>query len=479
MELKDYWRTVRRRWRVVVACFVTALIGAALLTWQSTPQYSSSTRLFVSTSESDTSAAYTGNLFASQRVTSYADLVTSRQLAERVSAALPDSPDPDALRERVQATVVPETVNLEISATDPYPFMARDIAQAYAEELTQLIDDLETPKGANNALIKATIVDDAQASTDPVSPQPLRNLGLAGVLGLLLGLGLAVARELLDTSVTTSEDVAAVTGAPILGNIFSDDAAKLEPLEVLQQATPWAEAFRVLRTNMQYVEVDEDQKVIVVSSSLPGEGKSTVAVNLAITLSLANERVALIECDLRRPLIADRLGLDSAVGTTSVLIGKISLQDALQAYGDSGLQVLACGPIPPNPSELLQSHAMEKMLADLRADFDVVILDAPPLLPVTDAALLATQADGAVVITRHGQTTRDQLSHAIDRLDSVDAKVLGVVMNMAPQRKVGSTYGYGYGYGYGNTDTGSSKRAARETKERERAAIKAEKSARR
>jgi capsular exopolysaccharide synthesis family protein len=479
VELKDYWRTVRRRWRVVVVCFVTALIGAALLTWQSTPQYSSSTRLFVSTSESDSSAAYTGNLFASQRVTSYADLVTSRQLAERVSAALTESTDPDELREQVEAMVVPETVILEIAATDPDPVMARDIAQAYAEELTRLVEDLETRKGSDNALIKATIVDDAQESSDPISPQPLRNLGLAAVLGLLLGLGLAVARELLDSTITTSEDVAAVTGAPILGNIFSDDSAKRAPLEVLQQASPWAEAFRVLRTNMQYVEVDEDQKVFVVTSSLPGEGKSTVAVNLAITLSLANERVALIECDLRRPLIADRLRLDGAVGTTSVLIGKVSLQDALQEYGDSGLRVLACGPIPPNPSELLQSHAMERLLTDLRSEFDVVILDAPPLLPVTDAALLATQADGAVVITRHGGTTRDQLTHAIERLDSVDAKVLGVVINMAPQRKVGSAYGYGYGYGYSMEDAGSTKRSVREAKERERAEVKAEKAARR
>jgi len=168
VELTDYWRTVRRRWRVVAVCFVTAMIGAALLTWQSTPQYSSSTRLFVSTSESDSSAAYTGNLFASQRVTSYADLVTSRQLGERVSAALTQSTDPDELREQVQA--VPETVILEISATDPDPVMARDIAQAYAEELTRLVEDLETRKGSDNALIKATIVDDAQESSDPISP---------------------------------------------------------------------------------------------------------------------------------------------------------------------------------------------------------------------------------------------------------------------------------------------------------------------
>lgn len=154
---------------------------------------------------------------------------------------------------------------------------------------------------------------------------------------------------------------------------------------MLSSATPWSESFRVLRTNMQYVEVDHDQKVFVVSSSLPSEGKTTTAANLAITLALANQRVALVECDLRRPLIANRLGLDDGVGTTSVLIGKVHLRDALQKYTDTDLWVLSSGPIPPNPSELLQSNAMEKLLGQLRDEFDIVILDAPPLLPVTDA----------------------------------------------------------------------------------------------
>ena len=147
-----------------------------------------------------------------------------------------------------------------------------------------------------------------------------------------------------------------VTDASILGNIATDEAANLAPLEVLGSATSWAEAFRVLRTNMQYVEVDEEQKVIVMTSSLPGEGKSTTAINLALMTAMAGQRVVLVEADLRRPLIAERLQLDGAIGTTNVLIGKVSLDDALQEYKDSGLKVFACGPIPPNPSELLQSH---------------------------------------------------------------------------------------------------------------------------
>lgn len=448
MELKDYWRTIRRRWTLVVLVFLGCVGAANFLTWQATPEYSSSARIFVSTTPSDNDSAYTGNLFATQRATSYVDLVSTRQLAERVANDLGGSVDPDDLLGKVSAEVVPETVNIVLTSTDPDPTAARDYAQAYAEALSDLVADLETPPGKSDALISASIVDNAQISSEPVSPQPLRNLGLGAVLGLLLGVGVAVLRDLLDNTLSSSDDVEEVTRAPLLGHINSDPAAvKKSPAVALAEATPWAEAFRVLRTNMQYVDVDRDRRVFVVSSSLPAEGKSTTAVNLAITLSMAGERVALVECDLRRPLIARRLGLDDAVGTTSVLIGKVSLDAALQTYQDTDLEVLGCGPLPPNPSELLQSQAMELMIKDLRERFDVVILDAPPLLPVTDAALLAAQADGLLAVVRHGKTTRDQLRHALERVEAVGAKCVGVVVNLAPAKK-NRGYGYGYGYGY-------------------------------
>ncbi len=448
MELRDYWNTIRRRWVSVAVCFLLALAVAGAITWQMTPQYESRAQLFISTSESDTSTAYQGGLYATQRVASYAELVNeSRQLAERVSNSLGGELDPDQLQQNVTATVKPETVILELAVVDPDAARARDVAQAYAEGLSELVSDLETPPGRDVAPIKATIVDNAQISSEPVSPQPLRNLGLAAVLGLLLGVALAVARELLDTSVSSADDVADVTDAPILGNIHSDSSAVGQPpAAVLKSPTPWSEAFRVLRTNMQYVEVDHDRRVFVVSSSLPAEGKSTTAVNLAITLALAKQRVVLIDCDLRRPLVAERLELDDAVGTTSVLIGQVALDEALQEHRGSGLAVLTAGPIPPNPSELLQSIAMEKLLHELRDQYDVVLLDAPPLLPVTDAALLAAQADGAIVVVRHGKTSREQLRHALDRVEAVDAKIAGVVMNQTPAKKSSSGYGYGYGY---------------------------------
>lgn len=451
MELKDYWIAIRHRWTTVLLVVLLAVGAAAFLTWQATPQYASSVRLFVSTSESDTSAAYQGSLFASQRVASYAELLKdNRDLAAQVSDDLGGQLDPDELKGQVEAEVVPETVILQITATHPDAVVARDIAQAYAQAMREMIADLETPDGRTNSLVKASIKDNARITETPVSPQPLRNLGLAGVLGLLLGIGLAVARELLDTSISTTEDIGEATDAPVLGNIKADSqAVRQEPAVSLKAATPWAEAFRVLRTNMQYVEVDQNQKVFVVTSSLPGEGKSTTSVNLAVTMAQAGHSVVLIEADLRRPQIAFRLGLDDSVGTTNVLIGRIPLDDALQPYDTTGLTVLASGPIPPNPSELLQSVAMEKLLGDLRDRFDVVIIDAPPLLPVTDAALLSARSDGALVVVRHGKTTRDQLMHAVERLEAVDAKAIGVVVNMAPAKKSSSPYGYGYGYGYG------------------------------
>jgi len=308
--------------------------------------------------------------------------VQSRQLATRVSDELGGEMDPDTLTEQVEAQVVPDTVILEITATNPDPAVARDLAQAYAEELKELIADLETSSGQSNALIKASIVDNAQLSDAAASPQPLRNLGVAALLGLLLGIGLVIARELLDTSVSSAEDVAQVTSTPILGHINTDATSVRQPphSSLLKAATPWAEAFRVLRTDMQYVEVDHDQKVFVVTSALPGEGKSTTALNLAVTMAVAKHRVVLIEADLRRPQIGHRLGLDDAIGTTSVLIGRVSLADALQEYESNELRALACGPIPPNPSELLQSVAMEKLIQDLRGQFDIVVIDAPPLL---------------------------------------------------------------------------------------------------
>ncbi|TIC88382.1 polysaccharide biosynthesis tyrosine autokinase [Nocardioides sp. GY 10113] len=444
MELRDYLLIARRRWLSILAITLVVVAAAAGVTAVQAPLYASDARIFVSTAQSADGALLQGGQFAAQRAMSYADLVSSQELAQRVAADLGLDTDPAALANQVGAKVVLDTVNLALTATDTDPAEAQRIAQAYAEHLADLVRELETPPGATDAPIKATIVDAASYSDAPVSPSWPRNLGLGLVVGLLLGVGLAVLRHVLDTRVRTVEDLQAAVAAPVLGAIPFDNTAEKAPLVTdLPSHAPRGEAYRVLRTNLRFVDVDAEDKVYVVSSAIPGEGKTSTAVNLALSLAQGGSRTLLIECDLRRPRAAKRLGMDDAIGVTSVLIGKVGFEEALQ-QGANGLGLLAAGPTPPNPAELIQSQAMAELLDQARAAFDVVIVDAPPLLPVTDAALLAAKADGAILVVSHGMVTRDQVAGAVERLAQVDAAPVGVVFNKVPTK--GRGYGYGYGY---------------------------------
>lgn len=457
MELRDYLRILRRRWPLIVVCLVMTVGAAAVITAQMTPQYRSTAQLFVSTSADTSSDAYQGGLFSTQRVASYADLVRGKELAQRVIDAERLDLTPTELSDKVTASAVPETVLLVISVTDPDPATAQQLTQTYSEQLARLVSDLETPPGQMTPVLKATIVDSANLPTGAVSPQPVRNLLLAAALGLLLGFGIAALREILDTTVKTAEDIAQVSAASIMAGIaYDSDTSKRPLVSSLTSHEPRIEAFRVLRTNLQFVTIDTARKAFVVTSSVALEGKSTTAVNTAITMAQTGKKILLVDGDLRRPQVANLLGLENSVGVTTVLLGKIALADAIQEH-ETGLHALTSGTIPPNPAELLQSQAMHELLGELRGRYDAVVIDAPPLLPVTDAALLAAQTDGALLVVRHGKTTRDQLHGAHDRLAGVGANILGVVLNMVPTARRG---GYGYGYGYG-PDTGKRRRSGR------------------
>jgi capsular exopolysaccharide synthesis family protein len=450
VEIADYLKILRRRWISIVLCAVVIGVGALGLSLLQTKQYSSNARLFVSTAaaDQDGSALNSAGQFAVTRVQSYANLISSRELASTVIQKLGINMTPEELADEVKASVAAQTVNLTITAKDPDPHQAQSIAQGYAEAMVNLISSVETPQGQSTAPIKATIIDNASYNDSPVSPRKKRNIGLGLVIGLMLGLGQAVLRQTLDTRINSAEDVAEITDAPVLGTIGYDSQSKEVPLiSAIPSHSPRAEAFRVLRTNLQFVDVDTQHKVFVLTSAAPEEGKTTSAVNLALSLAQAGVRTLLIEGDLRRPRAAQRLGLDGAVGVTSVLVGKVKFEDALQHDEKVGLDFLASGPVPPNPAELLQSKAMRDLVNELRGTYDVVVIDAPPLLPVTDAALIAAHADGAILVIRHGKISRDQLKISAQRLAQVDARLVGVIMNMVPTK--GNRYGYGYGYGYG------------------------------
>lgn len=443
MELRDYLRAIRRRWRVVLLLTLLAGASAAAYSFAAVPQYASSAQLFVTTpSEGSTSdASYQGALFSQQRVQSYAIQVGTRDMATKVIADLGLDVGVDELRDEVDASVVAQTVILTITVTDPEPERARAIAQAYAEQLSAWVESTETPAGAGTSPVKATISEPADLPEDPVSPDRLRNIVLGALAGMLLGLGAAVLRDHLDSTIRGSEDVALVTTLSPLGSVPFDPDTRTRPLITqLDPHTPFAETFRVLRTNLQFVDVDRTHKVFVVTSALAEEGKTTTSVNLALALAQAGQRTLLVEGDLRRPRAAALLDADLSIGVTTVLVGRASLDEAIQKLPLHDLHVLTSGAIPPNPAELLQSHAMADLLASARQRYDVVIVDAPPLLPVADGAVLAAQSDGALLVVRHGSTTREQLAQAIRRLEQVEAVPVGIVLSMVPIRALGSAY---------------------------------------
>ncbi len=305
---------------------------------------------------------------------------------------------------------------------------------------------LETPQGKKSSPVEISVVRPAGVPTAPLSPRPKINLALGLLVGLALGVGAAVLRETLDMSVKSLDDVQDITGASPLGVVVEDPDAAGKPLLVHGDSHgPRAEAFRQLRTNLQYVDVDRPPRVVVVTSALPDEGKSTTSVNLASTLAPAGTRVVLVEADLRRPRVAHYLGIEGAVGLTDVLAGHCDLDVALQSWGRDLFSVLPSGPLPPNPSEVLNSQHMQELLKVLEGRFDVVLVDSPPLLPVTDAAVLARAGDGAIIVVRHGRTTKEQLARTVATLQAVDARLLGTVLNRVPRRGPDASY-YGYAY---------------------------------
>jgi capsular exopolysaccharide synthesis family protein len=455
VDLRDYLRILRKNWLLVLLCVVLAVGAAAAAAYTATPKYRASTQLFVAARDTggDVSGLNAGGQFTQQRVQYYADIVDSPEVAKAVASQI-GGISAKKIAKEVTASAPLNTVLVNVHVTDTSPQRAQAIANTLSDEFATYVADLETTPGAATSPVKVTVVKRAALPTAPVSPRKKLDVGLGLLVGLAVGVGGAILRETLDTSVRDPEQVQRDLGLPMLGAIATDPDARKRPLIVhADPHSPRAEAFRSLRTNLQFVDVDHAPRSIVVTSSVPEEGKSTSAANLAISLAQTGLRVLLVEADLRRPRLAEYLGIEGAVGLTSVLIGQASATEAIQPWGTDGkLHVLASGPTPPNPSELLGSQGMAHLMHELESDYDLVLFDAPPLLPVTDAAVVASIASGAIMIVRHGSTKREQLARAVDSLRSVGATIYGVVMTMTPSRGP-DAYHYGYGYGYDRHST--------------------------
>lgn len=455
MTIQEFVKLLRTRWLIICVTVVVGLLGALAVNVLTTPLYEASTRLFVSTT-SGTSATeiYQGNRFSQERVISYTELLMGETIARRTIDKLDLGMEPDDLQDRVKATAKLDTVLINVAVLDESPVRARDIADALSDEFVVMVRELETPPDGTKPDARVVVEQRASIPDSPVTPQKTRNLLIGLMLGLLVGVGLAVLRDVLDNTVKDKQTIEDIGGVGLVGSIPLDKDRRKEPaISFEKDNSAIAEAFRKLRTNLQFLAVDNPPRAIVITSSVPNEGKSTTAINLALALAEAEHSVVLVDGDLRRPRLDKYLDVVGSVGFSTVLAGGASLDDVVQKTRFSDLSVLTSGAIPPNPSELLGSMAAKKVLEDLRSQFDYVIVDSSPLLAVTDAAVLAANADGVLIMARYGQTKRDHFAHAVGALEDVGAPLLGAVYTMTPSRG-SSAYSYNYTY-YGDPKTGS------------------------
>jgi tyrosine-protein kinase Etk/Wzc len=328
------------------------------------------------------------------------------------------------------------------------------------------------------------IIDLAKPPLAPISPKKRQNLMLGIILGLGLGIGITFFREYMDNSVASIDQVQQL-GFSILGaipEIKMDEAIKKirekngnlaefknsneqEIANIVSRMishfapkSPIAEAYRSLRTNIQYSKSDKTMQVLLVTSPGPRDGKSTTAVNLAITIAQTGVKTLLVDGDLRRPVLHSIFGFRKNVGLSNCIIGKAELQDSIFPTEIENLHLMPCGTLPPNPSELLGSNSMKKLLVEMRQKFDFIIIDTPPVIAVTDAAVLCSMIDGVILVLKARQTNQEAAQRANELLKNVNAPVLGVILNSIQIESMYGSYYYYYHYYYYYGNDGEKKK---------------------
>lgn len=454
MTIVDFVRLTRANlWRIILA----VLAGAALaygyaMTLPKLYTADASGYVVTAANAQTTGDVFAGSALAGSKADSYLPLVGSRAVAAKVVEKLQLQAQPAEIAGRVSADVTSNI--LRVSAVGPTPEQARDVAdatiQATAEEANRLEFGGEVKEG-QRALVRILPVENALLPGAPSAP----NMQKYAIAGAMAGLGLAYllifGRRLLDTRLRSVKDVETLASTTSLGIIpQTPELRAKEGRGRIGRLGVAAEGFRQLRTNLRFVSVDNPPRSIVITSANPSEGKSTVSATLARVLGEAGQKTIIIDADLRRPTLSTVFERDGSVGLSQILSGQVSVEDAIQDTDQVNVQLISAGRIPPNPSELLGSQRMRALIEELAQDH-LVLMDAPPLLPVTDAGLLSGISDGTILVFAIGKTHKEQVAFCAKILEQVGGNLLGAVLNLAPKRGIGSVaYGNGYsGYGYG------------------------------
>jgi capsular exopolysaccharide synthesis family protein len=503
-QLQDLLRLVRRRWKLVAGLTVVVVAVALGLTALRTPIYAAhSTLLIRPTNATDVFNPQQDQYGAAQRriatesavvKSSAVAAIVRQQLGEAPPVAVTGASDADIITITARSSNRRRAVDISNAYANAYveakrkegigellaasaqvrdrvddlqrqidaldkqvenaPSADRDtVSQSVSQRRTALLGE-QSGFGATLDQLQvrlalasggASVVGPAATPKSPVEPRPLRTGGLALFVGLLMGIGAAFVRENVDDRIRTKDELERASDAlPILGVITSYESAETLPITLTQPSSTSAEAYRTLRTAVQFLGLDRRLRTLQVTSPNVGEGKTTTVANLGVALACAGVKVCIVDCDLRRPRLATIFGVDSTVGFTSVLLGQSTLENALQASEALGpyLQVLPAGPIPPNPSELLASTRMQSVVEALAQRYDLVLIDAPPTLPVSDALVVSRMADAVLMVALAGRTTRRNVQRALELMGNVAAPVIGTVLNQAKER-VGDEYTYG------------------------------------
>jgi non-specific protein-tyrosine kinase len=512
LELRDYLLVLRRRRAIVVLTVAVVVVVACVLSYIQTPVYAATAKLRIepragiSVFDTTSGQANGSALFIPTEIevlqgepvqdivkrdlgsappvsvrqvgtTAVVQIVaesTDRQLAAKVANAYATAYIEHRRQQGIDESLAAQKeVQSKIKDLgDQIGDLDRQIAgggpsaaslQAQRESLVEqqaLFQDNLNRQQINRNLINggAEVVRSATVPGSPIKPTPIRNAILALVVGCLLGVGLAFLAEYLDDSIPTQDALQQIIGTvPVIGLIplvsgwKTREKSRLVAMEA-PRSVP-AEAYRALRTAIDFIALDHPMRTLQVTSPGQGEGKTTTLANLGITLATAGKRVVIVCCDLRRPRIHEFFGLDNQVGFTSTLLGERPVSAALQTVpGVPRLRLLASGPLPPNPSELLSSKRTADVFAALLADADIVLIDAPPVLPVTDALVLFRHVDATLMVFSAGTTTRKEAAAAMAKARQVDGPIIGAVLNSV---KAESGYGYGYSYRYEPSNAGA------------------------
>lgn len=450
LELRQLFRVVRRWWWLLLLLPILTGLTTNRIAARQQPLYSAETLLQVNLAPGTTgSADYNSLLFAQNLASTYQQLISTRSVLTSVITKLHLPYTVDELRSRVTAATVHDTMLLSVKVSDTDPARAAAIANAVATEFAAHVKQQPVQEGA---AAQITLADPAVPPTSPYAPRTKLYTLLSLFIGLLLALGVAFLLEYLDNTVKATSDFAELTGAPLLATVGA--IPKLQAghgqLFVLEQPKLGStEAIRLLRTNLEFAAASQEITTLAVSSPGLGEGKSTLTANLGVAMAQAGFSTVIVDADLRRPSQHRIFGVPNQRGLTSLLTHPQQAWRWAAAEVMPGLALVPSGPLPPNPADLLSLDRLRALLTELASSVDLILIDTPPLLAVSDPLVIATNVDGVMLVCRAGQTRLDALRRAAASLQQGAVRIVGTVVNQQSGR---GADGYYYYTGYYQAD---------------------------